>query len=194
MRANTERTPIAKNKVRARLPSHAAVNGSRSLEVMCFRCASGPASIANLAAEVGVNRETFGTCRTRLSPHPNINNKLPILKATANFLGLMASIGIVKKATKKHTAAPAQHSRKPRNRSHLDNAKYASSSFVLSFDLSGIYPERPSVFERRANGFDDASAAPDDVGAAAAESSVRPLAHRKLCCVFMKDSVSLVFI
>lgn len=92
----------------------------------------------------------------------------------------MANMGIVKKATKKQTAAPAQQHRNPRKRSHLERAKYASSSFVRSLLLKGIYPDMPRVFERRANGFVDASAAPDAFAFTVAESSVRPLAQRKL--------------
>lgn len=48
-------------------------------------------------------------------------------KLTANFLGLSASKGKpIRKATAKHTAAPAVHSRNPENRSHRDSAKYLS--------------------------------------------------------------------
>jgi len=70
--------------------------------------------------------------KEKYATHPPMNSMLPKLKATANLRGLIASIGIVKKATKKQTAAPAQQHKKPRNRSHLDSAKYASSSFVRS--------------------------------------------------------------
>lgn len=46
-------------------------------------------------------------------------------KLTANFLGLMASSGSpTKNDSMKHAAAPPQHIKKPRNRSHLDKAKY----------------------------------------------------------------------
>ena len=88
-------TPIAKKSVKARLPSQAAVNGSLSFEVICFKWAIGPARMAN----------------------PSMKRRLPILKATANLRGLTARRGRVRKATRKHTAAPAQHNRKPRKRS-----------------------------------------------------------------------------
>lgn len=50
---------------------------------------------------------------------------LNLVRLTANFLGLSASRGSpTKKDSMKQAEAPAQHSKKPRNRSHLDNAKY----------------------------------------------------------------------
>jgi hypothetical protein len=88
-------TPIAKKSVSARLPSQAAVNGSLSFEVICFKWAIGPARMAN----------------------PSMKRRLPILKATANLRGLTARRGRVRNATRKHTAAPAQHNKKPRKRS-----------------------------------------------------------------------------
>lgn len=66
-----------------------------------------------------------------------MNRRLPALKLTANLRGLIASMGNVKKLTKKQTAAPAQHSKNPRKRSHLESAKYASSSFVRSLLRKG---------------------------------------------------------
>lgn len=92
---SSEPTPIAKKSVKPKLPSQAAVKGSLSGLVMCLKCATGPASIAK----------------------PSMNSRLPMLNATANLRGFTASNGKVRKATRKHTAAPAQQSRKPRNRS-----------------------------------------------------------------------------
>ena len=49
----------------------------------------------------------------------------PTARLTANLRGARASIGSpMKKATIKHTAAPPQHIKKPKNLSHLDSAKY----------------------------------------------------------------------
>lgn len=81
----------------------------------------------------------------------------------------------MKKLRAKHAAAPRVQIKKPTNRSHLDRAKYASSSFERSFERNGIPDERAEV--KREN---------DRRGVvvllllllAAAESSVVPCAHR----------------
>lgn len=69
---------------------------------------------------------------------PNITKTLPRLSANANFAGRIGMSGAVRKATKKQTAAPNKHAPKPNNLSHLERAKYASSSFDLSLVLRGI--------------------------------------------------------
>jgi len=69
--------------------------------------------------------------------NPNITRMLPRLRANANFAGRIGMSGAVAKATKKQTAAPNKHAPKPINLSHLERAKYASSSFDLSLDLRG---------------------------------------------------------
>lgn len=67
-------TPIAKKSVRPRLPSHAAVKGSRSFDVMCLRCASGPAMMAKLRQRsrmAGANSQWGSTAvASSLGMHP----------------------------------------------------------------------------------------------------------------------------
>lgn len=55
-----------------------------------------------------------------------MNKKLPIVKDTANFRGLITSSGIVRKDIKKQAAAPPMQRRKAMKRSQRDNAKKAS--------------------------------------------------------------------
>ena len=52
-----------------------------------------------------------------------MNNKEPIEKATANFRGLIASSGKVRKAMRKQKAAPRAQMIKPKNLSHRESAK-----------------------------------------------------------------------
>jgi len=68
---------------------------------------------------------------------PAMTSMLPKLKASANFAGRRARKGRVRNATKKQAMAPRRHTMNPSNRSHLDSAKYASSSFDRSFERSG---------------------------------------------------------
>jgi hypothetical protein len=70
-----------------------------------------------------ISGEYIHIFKAETSPHPSIKSKLPMLKATANLRGRTAMRGMVRKATKKQTAAPAQHSKKPRKRSQRERAK-----------------------------------------------------------------------
>ena len=114
--------------------------------------------------------------------------KRNIARRTANFLGLMASMGKpIKKETTKQAAAPAMQRRKPTKRSQRERAKYlhtgggqshgkgwtsasetyASSSLLRSLDRRGIPLDKAEV--KRAKG---------DCSVVGCESSVTPCAHR----------------
>ena len=88
-----------------------------------------------------------------------MEDQVAYLNDKANLDGRRAIMGRVRKETKKQTTAPMRHPPKPNSlhpsrfvstremfrvagthRSHLESAKYASSSFDLSLDLNGTYP------------------------------------------------------